>query len=384
MNANTMLLGGRAEQRFDPLSELFAANINSGEDLGASLVVNIDGENVVDLWGGWADTQRTLPWRKDSITNVWSTTKTMTSLAALLLVERGELDLHAPVAKYWPAFAANGKGDVEVRHLLGHSSGVSGWDQPVTVEDIYDWEKSTAMLARQVPWWQPGTASGYHALNYGHLIGEVVRRITGKPLGQFFADEIARPLHADFHIGLAPSEFHRVANVVPPPPLQLDLAMLDPNGAMFKTFTGPAPQAEVSWTDAWRQADIGAANGHGNARSVASIQSLVACGGAVDGVRLLSQATIDKIFQVQSMGPDLVLGIPLKMGMGYGLPLPQVLPFIPEGRICFWGGWGGSMVIVDTERRMTFAYMMNKMAPGLVGGPIAAALVQRVYQLLSS
>ncbi len=189
-------------------------------------------------------------------------------------------------------------------------------------------------------------------------------------------------MKADFHIGLPASEFHRVANVVPPPPLQLDLAMLDPNGAMFKTFTGPAPQAEVSWTDAWRQADIGAANGHGNARSVARIQSLVACGGAVDGVRLLSPATIDKIFQVQSLGPDLVLGIPLKMGMGYGLPLPQVLPFIPEGRICFWGGWGGSMVIVDTERRMTIAYMMNKMAPGLVGGPICAALVDKVYRLL--
>ena len=382
MNANTMLLGGRAEQRFDPLSELFAANINSGEDLGASLVVNIDGENVVDLWGGWADMQRTMPWRKDTITNVWSTTKTMTSLAALLLVERGELDLHAPVAKYWPAFGANGKDAVEVRHLLGHSSGVSGWDQPVTVEDVYDWEKSTAMLARQAPWWQPGTASGYHALNYGHLVGEVVRRITGKQLGQFFAEEIARPLKADFHIGLAESDFHRVANVVPPPPLQLDLAMLDPNGAMFKTFTGPAPQAEVSWTRAWRQADIGAANGHGNARSVARIQSLVACGGAVDGVRLLSPATIDKIFQVQSVGPDLVLGIPLKLGMGYGLPLPQVLPFIPEGRICFWGGWGGSMVIVDTERRMTIAYMMNKMAPGLVGGPISAALVEQVYRLV--
>ena len=188
MNANTITLGGRAAPRFDALCDLFAANINSGEDLGASLVVNIDGENVVDLWGGWADTQRTMPWRKDTLTNVWSTTKTMTSLAALLLLERGELDLHAPVAKYWPAFAANGKGAVEVRHLLGHSSGVSGWDQPVTVEDIYDWEKSTAMLARQAPWWQPGAASGYHALNYGHLIGEVVRRITGKQLGQFFAD----------------------------------------------------------------------------------------------------------------------------------------------------------------------------------------------------
>ena len=141
----------------------------------------------------------------------------MTSLAALVLVDRGELDLDANVAKYWPEFAARGKAGIKVRQLLSHTSGVSGWEQPVTLEDLYDWDKSTALLAAQAPWWEPGTASGYHALTYGHLIGEVIRRITGQRLGEFFAAHIAGPLGADFHIGLPPSEFHRVANVVPPP-----------------------------------------------------------------------------------------------------------------------------------------------------------------------
>ncbi len=210
-------LGGTCSARFDPLRELFAAKLESGEDLGASLAVNIDGEMVVDLWGGWADEARTVPWTENTITYVFSTTKTMTSLAALVLVDRGELDLDANVATYWPEFAARGKAGIKVRQLLSHTSGVSGWDQPITLEDLYDWDKSTALLAAQAPWWEPGTASGYHALNYGHLIGEVIRRITGQRLGEFFAAQIAGPLGADFHIGLPPSEFHRVANVVPPP-----------------------------------------------------------------------------------------------------------------------------------------------------------------------
>jgi len=375
---------GRCIAEFEPLRELFDAKLASGDDLGASLAIDIDGELVVDLWGGWADEARTTPWGEHTITNFWSTTKTMTSLAALMLVDRGELDLDANVASYWPEFGARGKENVKVRHLLSHMSGVAGWDQPVTIADVYDWDKSTAMLAAQAPWWEPGSASGYHALNYGHLIGEVIRRITGQRLGEFFAAQIAQPLGADFHIGLAPSEFHRVSNVVPPPPLPIDLTQLDPNGAMFKTFTGPGPQASDSWSEAWRRADIGGANGHGNARSVARIQSAVACGGTVSGVKLLSQKSIDKIFEVQSNAPDLVLGIPLKMGVGYGLPMPQVLPYIPDRKICFWGGWGGSMVIVDVERRMTVAYMMNKMAPGLVGGPNAAALLQRAYEIVDA
>src|SRR5436190_8281080 len=208
--------GGTCSARFDPLRELFAAKLESGEELGASVAVNIDGEMVVDLWGGWADETAAVPWTENTIACVFSTTKTMTALAALVLVDRGELDLDANVARYWPEFAARGKAQIKVRHLLSHTSGVSGWDQPVTFEDVYDWDKSTAMLAAQAPWWEPGTASGYHAFTYGHLIGEVIGRITGQRPGKFFAAEIAGPLGADFHIGLSPSEFHRVASLVAP------------------------------------------------------------------------------------------------------------------------------------------------------------------------
>jgi CubicO group peptidase (beta-lactamase class C family) len=377
MNDHPTPLSGTCSARFDPLRELFAAKLESGEDLGASLALNIDGEMVVDLWGGWADEARTVPWRHDTITCVFSTTKTMTALAALVLVDRGELDLDATVARYWPEFAARGKDGIKVRQLLSHTSGVSGWDQPITLEDLYDWDKSTALLAAQAPWWEPGTASGYHALTFGHLIGEVIRRITGQRLGEFFAAHLAGPLGADFHIGLPPSEFHRVANVVVPPPSPVDPppfdpTRLDPNSVAFKTWTNPTGfRAESSWTEGFRRADIGAANGHGNARSVARLQSAVACGGEVDGVRLLSPQTIDRIFEVQSNGIDLVIGAPLKFGVGYSL--------VPEGRVCAWGGMGGSTVIIDVDRRITFAYVMNKLAPAAV---IAPALAERVSDIV--
>jgi CubicO group peptidase (beta-lactamase class C family) len=376
MNDHPTPLGGTCSARFDPLRELFAAKLESGEDLGASVALAIDGEMVVDLWGGWADEARTVPWTEHTITNVFSTTKTMTALAALVLVDRGELDLDANVAAYWPEFAANGKAGIKVRQLLSHTSGVSGWDQPITLDDLYDWDKSTALLAAQAPWWEPGTASGYHALTYGHLIGEVIRCITGQRLGEFFAAHVAGPLGADFHIGLPPSEFHRVANVVPPPAMPTmpvpDMTQLDPNSVAFKTWTNPSTPLESSWTERWRRADIGAANGHGNARSVARLQSAVACGGEVDGVRLLSPKTIDRIFEVQFNGIDLVTGTHFRMGLGYGL--------LPEGRVCWWGGTGGSAVIIDVDRRIAFAYVMNKMAP--VGGPIAAALAERVSDIV--
>jgi CubicO group peptidase (beta-lactamase class C family) len=373
---------GQCQPRFEALHQLFAANIASGADLGASLAVTLDGEFVVDLWGGWADEARTRPWAADTVTNVWSTTKMMTSLTALLLVDRGELDLDAPVARYWPEFGAAGKSGIQVRHLMSYNSGVSGWAQPVTMADLCDREKTTALLAAQAPWWQPGSGSGYHALNYGHLVGEVVRRITGQSLGAFFSQQIAQPLGADFHIGLPASEFGRVSNVVPPPPLPFDFSALDPASVMFKTLSNPLPDASASWTDGWRQAEIGAANGQGNARSAARIQSVLAGGGEVDGIRLLSQRTIDRIFEVQSHGVDLVLGVPIKMGVGYGLPIPE-LPYIPDGKVCFWGGWGGSLVIVDCDRRMTFSYVMNKMAPGVMGGENVAGLAACAYAALN-
>jgi CubicO group peptidase (beta-lactamase class C family) len=365
---------------FEKLTDVLSGTLDTGGDLGASVAVNVEGEVVADFWGGWVDAERTQPWQRDTIVNVWSTTKTMTSLAALVLVDRGELDVNSPVSRYWPEFAQNGKDSVLVRHLMSHTSGVSGWEQPFVQEDMYDWEKSTSMLAAQPPWWEPGSASGYHAINQGHLVGEVVRRITGKSLGSFFAEEIAGPLDADFHIGLAPEHDHRVSPVIPPPPLPFDMATLDVESPMFKTFTGPPVDANFANTEAWRRADIGAANGHGNARSVARIQAIVANGGTVDGVTLLSPSTIDTIFEVQADGTDLVLGVPLKFGIGYGLPQPDTLPYLPQdGRVCFWGGWGGSFILVDVGRRLTLAYMMNQMAAGIIGGPTATELITATY-----
>ena len=376
-------IDGTCDDRFGAVRNEFEQCLDSGDELGASIVLDIDGQILVDLWGGHRDEARMQPWQQDTITNVWSTTKTVTSLAAFMLADRGELDVDAPVARYWPEFAAAGKQDVLVRHLMSHTSGVSGLDQPAVVEDLYDWDKSTARFASQAPWWEPGTASGYHALNFGHLIGEVVRRITGTSLKQFVADEIAGPLGADFQIGAAESDWYRIANVVPPPPLPIDLATLDPNSPAVRTFTGPVVDANYANTPEWRQADIGAANGHANARSVARILSVISRGGEVDGVRLLRPETIELIFREQANGVDLVLGVPMRFGIGYGLPQLDTLPYVPDEKICFWGGWGGSVIIMDLGRRMTISYMMNKMGPGIVGSDRSERYVRAIYAALA-
>lgn len=374
---------GSLDPRFARMGEILSANIDSGADVGASVAVMHEGELVVDIWGGWVDEAHSAPWQSDTLTNVWSSTKTQMALCALMLADRGQLDLDAPVATYWPEFAANGKEGVLVKHLLSHTSGVSGWDQPITVADIYDWEASTARLAAQAPWWQPGQGSGYHALNQGHLVGEVIRRITGKKLGEFFRDEVATPLGVDFHIGLAESEFGRVSNVIPPPPLPVDLAALDPEMVVVKTFTGPAPGADAAWTKEWRQADIGAANGHGNARSLAVPQSAISNGGVVNGVRLLGQDTIDRIFEVQADGVDQVLMVPATFGIGYGLAT-ETMPFVPaDRRACAWGGWGGSVVVNDLDLRMTVVYVMNRMEGGLVGDFRGSSLVEAAFAAAS-
>jgi CubicO group peptidase (beta-lactamase class C family) len=375
-------LHGHFDPRFEPLREVIEGTLGSGAECGLSVTVDIDGQTVVDVHGGFADEARTRPWTPDTIVNVWSTTKTVTSLAVLMLADRGLVDLDTPVAAYWPEFAANGKEQVLVRHLMSHSSGVSGWNAPFALTDMYDLERSTALLAAQAPWWEPGTASGYHALNFGHLLGEVVRRVSGKSLTEFVATEIAGPLNADFQIGADRSDWARCAEIIPPPPLPFDMASMDPDSVLFKTATGPVAEAGAANTEGWRQAEIGAANGHGNARSVARVMSAVSLGGVVDGVRLLSAETIGHVFREQTRGMDLFLGAPIRFGIGYGLPEPASLPYIPEGKICFWGGWGGSVIIMDTDRRLTISYMMNKMQAGIIGSDNAAAYVSAIYKLL--
>jgi len=262
------------------------------------------------------------------------------------------------------------------------SSGVSGLDQPAVLEDLYDWEGSTSRMASQAPWWEPGTASGYHALNFGHLLGEVLRRITGRSLKQFVAEEIAGPLGADFTIGAPESEVSRIAPVVAPPPLPFDLENIDFDSPLARTMTGPLADADAANTSAWRAADIGGANGHGNARSLVRMLSALSLGGTVDGVELLDPATIERTFEVQADGIDLVLGVPFRFGIGFGLTDPGNYPDIPGGRMLHWGGWGGSFIIMDLDRRTTFSYTMNKMAAGIVGSPTGEAYLRAGYAAL--
>jgi CubicO group peptidase (beta-lactamase class C family) len=379
-----MELNGHNDERFARLRDVLSANLESGEELGAAVAIDIDGELVVDLWGGYRDVARTLPWDRDTIVNVWSTTKEITALAVLMLVDRGLVDLDTPVATYWPEFGQAGKEAIEVRHLMAHTSGVSGWEQPFVVEEMYDWETSVARLAAQAPWWEPGTASGYHAQNQGHLLGEIVRRVSGKTLKQFVAEEIAEPLGVDLQIGADARDDGRIAEIVPPPPLQFDLGSIPADSVMVKTLTGPAADAANANTPAWRRADMGALNGHTNARALARTMSAISRGGEVGGIRLLSEKTIDRIFDEQVHGDDLVLGIPLRWGIGFGLPEPTTLPYIPDERICFWGGWGGSTTIMFPLQKMTVSYVMNKMGPGIIGSDRSEAYVRAVLHSVAA
>ncbi|WP_310497474.1 serine hydrolase domain-containing protein [Sandarakinorhabdus sp.] len=368
---------GHADPRFAAAKDVLAASITRGDDVGASFCATIDGEVVVDIWGGVADADTGAAWEKDTIVNVYSTTKTMTALTALLLADRGELRFEERVAHYWPEFAAAGKDAVTVAQLMSHSAGLSGFKEPVAPEDIYDWDKATALLAAQAPYWEPGTAPGYHAMTQGFLVGEVVRRITGQTLGTVFRTEIAEPLGADFHIGLPQSDDGRVARLIPPPPGG-SIGNVSNSWLTQNMASNPAIDPRATTTRAWRGAELPAANGHGNARSVAMVQTLMANGGVAGGKRILSEAGVRRALEPQISGDDLVLAMPLNYGMGYGLPGPS-RPF-PNPNTVFWGGYGGSLVVCDMDTRMCMAYAMNKMAPTTTGDMRAGMLAMAMWQ----
>jgi CubicO group peptidase (beta-lactamase class C family) len=371
---------GVTGERFAEVRQAFEANLESGADIGACFCATLEGETVVDLWGGFADAAKTTPWARDTIVNVYSTTKTMTALTALLIADRGELDFDAPVARYWPEFAANGKADIKVSHLMAHSAGLSGWKERISTEDLYDWDKVCALLAAQAPLWAPGTAPGYHAITQGYLVGEVVRRITGKSLGTVFREEIAEPLGADFHIGLPASEDARVAELIPPPKGQ---AAEDGRQSEIQkiTFNNPGIDVSATATRAWRGAEIPAAGGTGNARAVAEIHTILANGGVAKGRRFMSEAGCRKALELQIEGQDLMLGAAARFGMGFGLgggvvPLPN-----PDDSM-YWGGYGGSLVMIDMKARTTIAYAMNKMAGTTTGDMRAFGLAMAMWTAL--
>ncbi|MEU5896461.1 serine hydrolase domain-containing protein [Streptomyces venezuelae] len=379
-----MVVEGTSTDRFEPVRAALTAHLEAGEELGASIAVDVDGVMEVDLWGGHTDAARTVPWHRDTLVSMWSTTKTLTSLAALVLVDRGALDLHRPVAHYWPEFAARGKEHIEVRHVLAHTSGLSGWERPFSVEDLYDWPTASARLAAQAPWWEPGSASGYHVQTQGQLLGELVRRVSGRTLREFVDTEIAEPARADVQIGAREADWPRIADLVAPSQLSGIPSGVDPDGIFSKTLFGSPARDEHVDTPRWRAAELGAVNGHSNARGMARALSVISRRGEVDGRRLLSAETVDKVFDVQADGVDLFLGVPVRWGMGYALADPRTMPHMPTGRICFWVGRGGSIVVMDLDRRVTFSYTMNRVGDGLLGSERTYSYLRHVYEALES
>lgn len=369
---------GTVEPRFAAVRDAFAQNFANGVENGAAFCMTLEGRPVVDIWGGYADEAQTKPWQQDTIVNVYSTTKTMTALTALYLADKGALKFEDPVAKYWPEFAAAGKADVTVAHLMSHSAGLSGWKEPLTREDLYDWEKATSLLAAQAPYWTPGSAPGYHAMTQGYLVGEVIRRVAGETVGTVFRQEIAGPLGADFHIGLPATEDQRVADLTPPPPgAGLGAGATDP--LITNMATNPPINPLDTRTRAWRGAEIPAAGGTGNARSVALVHTILANGGYAGGKQIMSEAGCRKALEFQIEGEDRILRVPVRYGLGFGLP--GGIANFPNANTIFWGGYGGSLAVIDMDQRATYAYTMNRMASTTTGDTRAFGMLMAAWQV---
>ena len=399
------MVSGHCDEKFDEARELFSQSIESGYELGAAIAIEIEGEKVLDLWGGVDSALEGTKWQKDTIVNVFSTTKGMAAICLLQLVEQGKLDLDLPVSTYWPEFAQEGKESIPVRYLLCHKSGLCGVRKPLDQGAFCNWELICNELASQKPLWEPGTAHGYHAITYGHLVGEVLRRIDGRTIGNYFKEEIAAPLNLDFWIGLPDSEFSRVTNMNPskPGPMQFLFPLIlklprvlvpgpmkflldfgdteTPTGAAFSNppmQMDPEKGMEAN-TKKWRNAEIPAANGHGTARAIAKIYGVLANGGSRDGVHVLKPETIEMARQTQSDGRDLVLGgIHSRFGLGFMLGTEHINMGPSEGSFGH-GGAGGSLGFADPDNKVSLGFVMNQMHPGITAWKTATDVADLVY-----
>ncbi|MFF1808129.1 serine hydrolase domain-containing protein [Streptomyces sp. NPDC058251] len=379
---------GHCDARFSAVRAAFEENFRDRGELGAAVSVTLGGETVVDLWGGWADAARTRPWERETLVNVWSTSKGPTSLCAHILADRGLLDFDAPVAAYWPEFAAAGKESVLVRHLLSHRAGLAGLREPHTFAQLYDWEQTVERLAAQEPWWEPGTRSGYHALTFGHLVGEVVRRISGMKPGAFLEREVTGPLGIDFTIGLPEKEAHRAAELVrssaaPSAEQAAIFAQLAP--AALAALTNPVVGAAEANTPKWRAAEIPAANGHGTARAVAALYGVFAGRGTYGSRQVLSPEAAERVREGQGSCRDLVLGAGFaretEIGLGLWLSGPN-RSYGPNPKAFGHDGFGGSCGLADPEAGVSLGYVMNRMGPHIADDPRKMALVDALYSAL--
>ena len=349
---------GTCDPRFQRLHDVFAKNFEAGHEVGASVAVSEDGEMVVDLWAGYADAAKSKPWQRDTIVLVFSTTKIMATLCALMLIDRSELDIDAPVARYWPEFAQKGKDKVLVRHIFNHSSGVPAWEPPIPFATTYDWDRTVESLAEQELWWEPGTQCGYHTNTYGFLVGELIRRVSGKMPGVFLKEEVTSKIGADFYVGLPDEALPRFAEMIP---MEEHRIWGEP-GVLSERVENCLLPPTWEGLECLRS-DMPGANGIGNARSLARIGAILAMNGELDGHSFLSSQTIDLALTEQSYRHDLVIDMPVRYGFGMGLNSKEFE--CPSDRSLHWGGAGGSLVIMDVNSGTCLAYAMNRMLPDL-------------------
>jgi CubicO group peptidase (beta-lactamase class C family) len=357
---------GVCDPAFKAVRDAFAANFADGLELGGSLSISVEGRNVVDVWGGWADGAMTRPWERDTLACVFSCTKGVVAVLALLLVEDGRLDLDAPVARYWPEFAQGGKAELPVRYLLTHEAGLPALSRPMPFGSLSDWDAMVTALAAQEPWWEPGHGHGYHGVTYGHLIGEVMRRITGTSVGVFLDTAIAGPLGVDLTMGLPEHEESRTADMVLGP--MGGATFFDhwqPDGLGPKSFRNPPDCSDVGYTNtrAFRGAEIPAANGHGTARALDRMYAVLAGGGALDGTRYLSAELVAEGGREHVRGQDLVMDLPTAFGLGFERTIPE-WRFGPNPNTYGHNGSGGSLGIVDPDTGVSLGYVMNRMVWG--------------------
>lgn len=377
---------GHVAAGFEPVRDIFAEFWEDIE-VGASCCALHQGEIVVDIWGGFKSPEMTTLWQSDTLINVYSTTKGMASLAIAILFDEGLIDYDEKVIAYWPEFGAEGKQDVTVGQLLSHQAGLCGVETKLEVADLYDFDKMVNLLAAQKPLWEPGTAVGYHAITWGYLTGELVRRITGKTLGQYFREKVAEPLGADFYIGLPDSEMSRCGTLIGPnrarkKPRMTEVPKMPDLYPVSLQNPSIAPYRDAS-SDVWRRAEIAAANGQANARGIARIYAALANGGLLNGTKIISPEAIAESRKLEVDGEmDLVVGVPVRRARGFMLNIEGA--YGPFNDSFGHGGAGGSSGFADPHNNVGFGYAMNQMQADAAATPRSMKLVECLYQCIDN
>jgi CubicO group peptidase (beta-lactamase class C family) len=374
---------GHVAAGYEPVREAFLANFNAGVECGASVCATVNGKVVVDLWGGHVNVARANPWRRDTIVNMMSVAKAAVAVCALQLVEKGEIDLDAPIATYWPEFAANGKQAIPVRWLLDHRAGLPVLDPNLARGSIYDWRAVTRALAAQAPAWEPGKKAGYHILTMGFLVGELIRRVTGLMPGDYFRKFIAGPLNLDYHIGLPTESLGRCATFLP----AVEGTIFDVERSAPESYLARAwrelPRDEDFNSLAWRTAQIPGANGHGNARAVARLFACLTLGGTIDGVRILKPETVTLLSAEQHNLTEIVMDRSYHQALGVLRNSPPIVWMGPNPNSFGHHGVGGAIGFADPDERLSFSYAMNQMHARIDNGPRAGSLIRALYQCIA-